>query len=278
MIRWWCSGQVAVPWTWTPQPYVGVWLMMLGIAAAYVGSVRRRAGAGTHARATRGQLAAFTVGWLLLWASTDWPIGALAAGYLLTASMVQIVLYYYVVAPLLVYGIPRQVRARWLEPRYAAPIRVVVQRPPVAFALLTVTLVITHIPPVADSLKALQLGTMIMDVSWLVTAFLYWWALDAYRPDSSDVRLGTRLLYVFGSKAVPTLLGVILTFHNFPLYATYEFANRVFAGFSAIDDQQAAGVLMWEGMAPLLVLRLALVFREAFVAGEQSPSPKPGDS
>ncbi len=138
-----------------------------------------------------------------------------------------------------------------------------------------VTLVVTHLPPVADSLKALQLGTMLMDVSWLLSAFLYWWALAAYRPGNNDVRLGTRLLYVFGSKVVPTLLGVILTFHNFPLYTTYEFANRAFAGFSAVDDQQAAGVLMWEGMAPLLLVRLALVFREAVLAGEPSAAPEP---
>lgn len=122
MIRWWCSGQVAVPWDWTPRPYLGIWLVMAGLAIGYLG-MARRGGPVVEERASRGQLAAFSIGWVLLWASTDWPIGTLAAGYLLTASMVQIVLYYYVVAPLFVYGIPRRIRTRWLEGRYAAPLK-----------------------------------------------------------------------------------------------------------------------------------------------------------
>jgi len=276
MVRWWCSGQVAVPWTWTPQPYIGIWLTMIVLAVGYVVAVRAHARSTGDTYPTRGQLAAFVVGWLLLWATTDWPLGALAAGYLLTASMVQIVLYYYIIAPLFVHAIPRDLRIRCLTGRYAGPLRLVVQRPLIAFVLLTATLIITHIPVATDTLKALQVGTMLMDTSWLLTAFLYWWALDAYRPAGQDARFGTRLLYVMGSKVVPTLLGIILTFHNFPIYTTYEFANRAFIGFTALDDQQAAGLLMWMGMVPLLMVRLGLVFYEAALAATPSESPAVG--
>lgn len=221
-------------------------------------------------RPSRGQLAAAAAGWVILWAATDWPVGKLAAGYLLSASMVQLLAYYYIVAPLLVHGVPRSVRASWLEGRFRGPVRFLVRRPLAAFALWNATLVVTHIPVVADPLKAIEVGMMAMDVLWLGSAALFWWSLDsATEGDSASIRFGKQTVYLLGSKAAPALLGALLTFDNFPLYETYEFANRVWPDFTALDDQQAAGLLMWEGMTPLLLLRLGLTFRAWYVAEQR---------
>ncbi len=271
MLSWWCSGQVAVPWDWAPQPYVGIWVAMIALATWYVRRVWRSDEVAR--RPSRGQLAAATAGWLILWAATDWPLGKLAAGYLLSASMVQLLVYYYVMAPLLVYGVPRSVQACWVEGRYGGPLRFLVRRPLAAFALWNASLIVTHIPIVADRLKALEVGMMAMDVVWVGTAVLFWWSLDSSGSGKSpSIRFGTSVLYLLGSKAVPALLGALLTFHNFPLYETYEFANRVWPEFTALRDQETAGLLMWEGMTPLLLLRLALMFR-AWYAAEQGGAP-----
>src|SRR5690606_12963226 len=126
---------------------------------------------------SRGQVAAFGSAWVMLWGVTDWPLGLLSAGYLLTASMIQIIVYYYVVAPLLVGAVPPGLRERWMRHPRAGLVRAVVRRPLVALALLNVTLVVTHVPAVADSLKALQVGTMVMDLLWLGSAVLFWWSV-----------------------------------------------------------------------------------------------------
>ena len=267
-MRWWCSGQVAVPWDWAPQPYLGVWLVMIGLAGAYVVAIRRWERDPNGAHRTRGQVAAAVTGWLVLWVATDWPVGKLAAGYLLAASMVQIILYTYVVAPLFVYALPRPLREAWLARSHMRCVRAVVQRPLAAFGLLNLSLIVTHVPAVTDTLKALQAGTMAMDAAWLVSAFLFWWALDVSREESPSVRFGKRILYLVGSRVVPTLLGALLTFHNFPLYETYEFTNRVWPEFTALDDQQAAGLLMWMGMTPLLLLRQGITFHDWYSAEE----------
>ena len=157
-------------------------------------------------------------------------------------------------------------RERLLTSPRLRPLAIAVRRPLITFTVINVALVVTHIPILADFLKATQLGTMAMDLVWLTTGVVFWWSLDAYRPDDSSARFLKKGAYVLGSKAVPTLLGILLTFHNFPLYTTYEFANRVWPGFSALEDQQTAGLLMWMGMMPVLVLRLGLVFRDAYLA------------
>jgi len=263
-IRWWCSGQVAVPWTWTPQPYVGVWLLMIALVVGYL--VVCRAGRSASGRPVgAGRVTAFVAAWLLLWLIMDWPIGALAAGYLLTASMIQVVVTTYIVAPLLVHAVPTELRDRWLEAPSMGPLRTIVGRPIIAFALMNAVLTVTHLPGIADALHSFQLGTMAMDLGWLSTAMLFWWSLDAYRPASREARFGVHVLFLIASNALPTLLGIVLVFDVFPLYTTYEFANRAFLGFSAREDQEVAGLLMWVGTVPLFFLRFGLAFREAFI-------------
>lgn len=259
MLSWWCSGQIAEPWSWAPRLYVGIWLVMIGIGLGYLWLVRDSARR-TGERIDRGRAVVFVIGWATLWVATDWPLGALSAGYLLSASMIQVVVYVYVAAPLMVYGMPPAIRERWLIDR--SPWNWIVRRPLVAFVVFQACLVITHVPAIADSLKALQLGTMLMDGIWLGAALLFWWSLDTYRPASSGRRFGVRIMFVLLSKAAPTALGVVLAYDNFPWFTTYEFANRVWPSMTALQDQQAAGLIMWMGMAPLIPVRIAILFAE----------------
>lgn len=274
MLSWWCSGQTAVPWQWTPQPYVGIWLVMIGMAVGYAHLVRREARQ-MGEPVDRNRATAFVVGWAALWLATDWPLGALAAGYLLSASMVQIIIYIYIASPLLVFSVPAPIRDRWLLAPRTGALRWVVRRPLVAFVGLQAALLLTHIPTVADPLKALQLGMMLMDAIWFGSAVLFWWALDTYRPASTGLQFGKRALYVLASKAVPMVLGVYLTFDNFPLFTTYEFANRVWPTFTALDDQQTAGLIMWMAMTPLLLVRVAIIFQSWSRAETSTEHPLP---
>ena len=69
-----------------------------------------------------------------------------------------------------------------------------------------------------------------------------------------------KLLYIIGITLLPTIPGAFFVFSDFPLYTTYEFATRVFNGLSAREDQMYAGLIMWMGMTPILLIRLAMAF------------------
>jgi cytochrome c oxidase assembly factor CtaG len=258
-VTWWCSAQTG-PWTWTPQLYPGIWLLMLGLAVAYARAVRRWRRASFAPEMTRGRVACFASALVGLWLVLDWPVGALAAGYLLSAHMLQYIAMSLVLTPLLLAGIPPGARPGLLASRPMRPLRRFVERPLAAFLLFNGVLVVTHVPLVADTLKPLQLGSMAIDLTWLVSSLLFWWAL-ATPPASGDAAAlyGRRMLFLLGTKPVPILLGAFFVLSEFPLYRTYELAVRVF-DLSAKGDQTIAGWFMWMGATPILVLHLGAAF------------------
>ncbi len=274
-VSWWCSAE-QVSWSWQPQYYPGIWLVMLALLAGYGYVLWRRRSALVESGAqsvSRAQLASFGGGMALLWIATDWPLGALGAGYLLTAHMVQYVGYSLVIAPLLIRGTPRWMLALLLAQSLMRPLAWLVDRPFLAFVAFNVVLAVTHLPIVADTLKPLQFGQMAIDVIWLVSALVFWAAIGSFDDESeATLAYGKRLLYIIGITLLPTIPGAFFVFSDFPIYTTYEFATRVSRDFSARDDQVLAGMVMWMGMTPILLARLAF----AFFAWSQSESRRAG--
>jgi putative membrane protein len=262
-VAWWCSAQ-QLSWSWAPQYYPGIWVVMLALLVGYVYVVRRIGPSKVAAEepvVTGGQATSFVAGYVLLWLATDWPIGALGAGYLLTAHMIQYVAYSLVVAPLLLRGTPPWMRELVLNAPGMGPLRALTERPFLAFVGFNVVLAVTHLPFVADTLKPLQFGQMLMDILWLVTALAFWTAIDSFdEEEDHSLAHGKSLLYIIGLTVLPTIPGAFFVFADFPIYTTYEFATRAFGDFSARDDQVLAGLVMWVGMMPFLMVRLALAF------------------
>lgn len=265
-VTWWCSAS-DLPWTWDFQAYPGIWLFQLVLLAGYAW------GASRH-RATRGDLARFAAAWLLLWAVLDWPVGALAAGYLVSAHMLQYLMVSLVIAPILVGAMPDAMRDAMLAPRAAAPLRAVVRRPGLAFGLFNAAMLATHLPAITDALKPTQTGSMAIDLVWIATAVAFWWSI--HPGSDSRTRLeavyGRRFLYVTGFKLVPLFLGAFFVFADYPLYRTYELAPRVFDVITPVDDQLLAGLFLWMGATPILLYRIG----EAFFTWHRLESERAG--
>ena len=87
-MQWWCFAQQQ-PWTWTWRPLLGVWVGVVLLVLAYRRLVRRPSADPESDRTTRWRRSAFGLGVFLLWASLDWPLGPLGAGYLASVHMIQ---------------------------------------------------------------------------------------------------------------------------------------------------------------------------------------------
>lgn len=210
---------------------------------------------------TRAQVTSFATGYVLLWVATDWPLGVLGAGYLLTAHMIQYILYSLIVAPLLIRGAPPWMRAMVLDARGMGWARALVNRPLFAFFFFNAVLALTHLPFVADTLKPIQFGSMAMDMLWLLAALIFWSAIGEFDQEGDQSTANARrLVYILGITVLPTIPGAFFVFSEFPIYTTFEFATRAFSGVSAKDDQVIAGLLMWMGTMPILMARLAMAF------------------
>jgi cytochrome c oxidase assembly factor CtaG len=165
--------------------------------------------------------------------------------------MTQYLLYTMAAAPLLVLGLPEAVVRRGLSRLRAYRLVTLLARPLVAGILFNVVLVATHAPVTVDTLRTSQLGSFGLDLAWLLSGLLLWLPvcgpLDELKPSYP-----ARCVYLFlAAGLVPMVPGGFLTFAGTPLYAVYELAPRV-GGLDALEDQQAAGVIMKVGNLPLV--------------------------
>jgi putative membrane protein len=268
-VQWWCSAQ-GVPWTWSWRPYPGVWLFMLLVAALYFGPVWRSGeGAGAQPPVRR---AAGIAGLALLWISLDWPVGALGGGYLASVLMVQYILLSLVVPPLLVAGMPPATRAAIdRRPRLAGLLRTLT-KPLVVVALFMVTFLATHAPPVTDALMATQLGSLVLDLAWLVTGILFWWPLVATPPGRRPLPAPVRIACLIAGAVPHTPIAMWMILSSYPLYATFELAPRVY-GFDARADQQLAGGIMLLFGGLFVLGMLSAIFLRWQGTGEERERP-----
>jgi putative membrane protein len=258
-MTWWCSATRQL-WTWSPRAYPGIWLAMALLVAGYVIATRRHA---RHTELTtdeRRKWIWFGLGVAVLWGATDWPLGALGAGYLASVHMLQYLLYTLVAAPLLMLGTPDwMVRPIVRRLKIHGALRVLA-RPVIAGVGFNLVLLATHAPWTVDTFRSSQLGSMVLDVIWLLSGFLLWTPLVSPLRELRHPSAAVKCIYLFlASGAIPMLPGGILTFASFPLYQTYELAPRVW-GLSADNDQQLAGILMKIGNIPIVWAVIFVIF------------------
>ena len=81
MITWWCTA-LEEPWRWQWVAYPGIWVASALPLIVYFRAIRRHPGP-----IDRRKAAQFTLGILVFWVASDWPLGTLGAGYL--AALVE---------------------------------------------------------------------------------------------------------------------------------------------------------------------------------------------
>ncbi|HEU4569016.1 MAG TPA: cytochrome c oxidase assembly protein [Gemmatimonadales bacterium] len=249
-MQFWCSA-TGRPWTWTWVAYPGAWLFVALLVTGYVVLARRHRGAWPAGRA-----ATFALGVLFLWSAIDWPIGTLGSGYLLSLHEVQYLFLGVVAPPLLWLGLPPAVTLQ-AGPRWQRLLRRLA-RPLPALVGYHLALILTHIPAVSDALMPSQLGSLAIDLAWLLGGLWFWWPVVA--PEGINVvRPPVRMLYLFVSTIAPTVPAAFLTFASYPVYRLYELAPPV-GTIASHADQQTAGIIMKLAADPVIWVAMAVVF------------------
>jgi cytochrome c oxidase assembly factor CtaG/ferredoxin len=222
------------------------------------------------------RLAAFGAGVLTLFLALCSPIETFTS-LLLQVHMLQHLLLMMIAPPLLwlgapafpmLLGLPRPVRAHWLAPLFRSRLlRRMFRRltnPVPAWLLFAAATWIWHLPPTYELALASDGWHILQHISFLVTALLFWHPV--VRPFPGHPRWSPWLLvpYLILADVQNTLLAAWLTFSGKPLYAYYVNRPRL-GNLSALEDQAAAGVLMWVPgslvyLIPLCVIGIRLLF------------------
>ena len=203
-----------------------------------------------------GQLAAFLGGLAVLFASLASPIEPFAA-LLLQVHMAQHLLLMMFAPPLLwlgaplfplLRGLPQPIRVYWIAPLLRSrSLRRVCARlthPAAALPLFVAATWLWHIPASYEIALRSNSWHYLQHVCFLGTGLLFWYPV--VRPYPSRPRWSLWLLvpYLLLADVQNTALSALLTFANHVLYPYYQTVPHI-GGVSALEDQAAAGVLMW---------------------------------
>lgn len=197
----------------------------------------------------------FALGLLFIWIATASPLAALDHE-MLTAHMVQHLLLMTLAPPLILLGMPRKPLAQGFLPRFlqasGRPLRLelvrqlasVITHPTLCWLAPAGTLVLWHIPSVFMLGLRSQMWHGVEQASFLVTGLLFWSPVVRPSPSSLKWPESSILLYLFLATLPCDILSGFLVFCDRVVYPVFLSFPRSF-GFSALEDQQCAGALMW---------------------------------
>jgi len=230
-------------WRWQPHPEVWVLVASLvGLYAYAVVVIGPKAVPAGQRPVSRRQLAAFAAGVAVLWLASDFPLHDIAEERLFSAHMAQHLLLTLIMPPLFLLATPR-----WLADLILGRGRVrravrFLARPVAAGIAYNALVLVTHWPAVVNGAvenASLHYGLHLL----VVTSALLMWTPVCGPVEEWRISLPAQMVYLFLMSVVPTVPGAWLTFASNPLYDVYDTPFRMW-GISAVDDQQAAGLLM----------------------------------
>jgi putative membrane protein len=177
----------------------------------------------------------FVIGLLFIWIATASPLAALDHE-LLTAHMVQHLLLMTLAPPLILLGMPRKPLVHGLLHGTT--------HPALCWLAAAGTLVVWHIPSVFMLGLRSPAWHGAEQASFLATGLLFW--LPVVRPSQNSSRWpeSSIILYLFLATLPCDILSGFLVFCDRAVYPVFLSSPRSF-GFSALEDQQCAGALMW---------------------------------
>ncbi len=236
-----------------------------------------------------GTLAAFLGGLAAIYLALASPIEPFSS-LLLQVHMLQHLLLMMVAPPLLwlgmplfpgLRGLPAPIRTYWIAPLFRSPflrkLGAWLTHPARALVIFVAVTWIWHIPPTYDLALRSTGWHYLQHLCFLGSGLIFWYPV--VRPYPSRPKWSAWLLapYLILADVENTILSALLTFSNRVLYTHYEQVPRL-GELTALDDQAAAGVLMWVPgsiafLVPLFVIGIRLLYppRNAQAAKFGSP-------
>jgi putative membrane protein len=186
------------------------------------------------------------------------PLDQIGEDFLFSVHMVQHMLLIYILPPLFIFGIPswgwdlafKNSRFRTLARFLTHPV--------VAGGSFTLVYSLWHFPVLYEATLQNKHIHIFEHFTMFVTALLVWWLVMAPSKVVPALSYPLRMLFVFVLMVGQFPVFGVLTFSGDVLYATYEYAPRLFE-LTPLQDQILGGVMMkvFNMVASLLVFGIS---------------------
>ncbi|MFZ4777667.1 MAG: cytochrome c oxidase assembly protein, partial [Terrimicrobiaceae bacterium] len=216
------------------------------------------------------RLVSFFCGLAAIYLALASPLDAFAS-WLLVVHMIQHLLLTMVAPPLLLLGspmlpllsgLPRGFAREGLAPFLTSPAlhrfgRFLVH-PFFAGPLFIFSNLFWHVPPLYETALRSSSWHQIEHLCFLLTAILFWWPLIQPWPSRPALPRWVMIPYLLAADLQNTALAAFLSFYEGVLYPTYAAAPRI-SEMSALEDQAAAGAVMWVPGSIVFLVPVAVI-------------------
>jgi len=228
---------------WHNEPWLIGGLVVLGwLWAVLAGPLRPRLAPG--AAFPRGHAIRFYSSLLVFYVAVGSPLDQIGERFLFSAHMLQHQLLIYPAAILFLLGIPSWMIDHLIAwPLVQHPLRLITQ-PVVCAIVYSGVIGVWHVPALYDLALRDKVVHIVEHISFFLVALLNWWPLLSPSRLVPPRSYAVQMLYLVGVLIAMTPAFAFITFASDILYPTYEYAPRLFANFSAADDQLLAGSMM----------------------------------
>src|SRR5271165_68469 len=198
----------------------------------------------------------FLVGLFSLWVALASPMDVFNS-FVLTAHMLQHMVLMMVAPPLILLGAPlvptvrglpvfaaREFAGPFLNWPAAKNIGGVLTHPVVALLLMGLAMFAWHTPVLYELALRSSAWHQVEHACFLVTSVIFWWPVVEPWPGRAQWPRWAMVPYLLIADLQNTVLSAILAFSDRVLYPSYSNVPRLFS-FSALEDQVAAGAIMW---------------------------------
>jgi cytochrome c oxidase assembly factor CtaG/ferredoxin len=216
------------------------------------------------------QLVSFYAGLITVLFALVSPLDTFA-GWLLTVHMIQHLLLMMVAPPLILYGnpylpllagMPRRFLKDGMAPFLASvTLRKVgrfVTHPVFCWTAFVFTSIAWHTPPMYQLALSSPSWHAVEHFCFLATALLFWSPIIQPYPLVPQLPRWAVIPYLFLADFQNTALSAFLMFYERVLYPAYETVPRI-TGMSALEDQVAAGAIMWVAGSIFFLIPVGLI-------------------
>ncbi len=272
--------------SWRIEPGPAVALLVLAIL--YIRGWRRLQ-RGAPLRFPPWRLTFFLIGLSALALALFSPLDAFS-GFLLSIHMVQHLLLTMVAPPLLLLGCPYLPVLLGLPRRWVAdgigpflnwqPLKTIgriLVHPLVALAAFCFSNILWHLPPAYELALHDPFWHRVEHAFFFGTAAMFWWHVINPWPYRSPWPRWTAIPYLLLADIQNTALAAFFSFYDRVLYPTYANAPQL-GTFSALQDQQGAGAIMWVPgnlafLVPCAAIAISYLSRQREPAPSLAPAP-----
>jgi cytochrome c oxidase assembly factor CtaG len=198
----------------------------------------------------------FLAGLFSLWVALASPMDVFNS-FVLTAHMLQHMVLMMIAPPLILLGAPLIPMVRGLPifaaREFAGPfvnwsvsqkVGNTLTNPVCALLLMGVAMFSWHTPPLYELALRSSTWHQTEHACFFLTSLIFWWPVVQPWPSKTQWPRWAMVPYLLVADLQNTALSAILCFSDRVLYPSYSTTPRLF-GFSALEDQVAAGAIMW---------------------------------